>query len=132
MGEQPPVFGPVCSKLSAVVSNRQRLRNANAITMHYLTFDASDDADGITTLEAVAATSADRHGAVLAEAQQVLDWAWRQFPHSHGPIDEGHDWDHDLQVTAEGEGGRWQVLTLTLAASPRFAEAFQGEFGASD
>ena len=98
--------------------------------MHYLQFDLSDDADGVTTLEAVAATGPDRHAAVLAEAQQVLDWAWRVFPHSHGPIDEGHDWDHDLQVTEEGD--RWQVVTLTLAASPRFAEAFLAIFGAAD
>lgn len=103
-----------------------------ATAMHFLSFDASDNADGITTLEAVAATGPERHAAVLAEAQQVLDWAWQLFPHSHGPIDEGHDWDHDLQVTTEGEGGRWQVVTLTLAASPRFAEAFLAEFGAAD
>lgn len=100
--------------------------------MHYLQFEISDDADGVTTLEAVAATGSDRHPAVLAEAQEVLDWAWRQFPHSHGPIDEGHDWLHDLQVVQEGEGGRWQVVTLTLAASPRFVDAFQAVFGADE
>jgi hypothetical protein len=99
-------------------------------TVHYLDFELSDDADGITTLQAVAATAADRHAAVLAEAQQVLDWAWRRFPNGHGPIDEGHDWDHDLQVTTEG--GRWHVVTLTLAASPRFAEAFVQMFGHHD
>lgn len=98
--------------------------------MHYLQFDLSDDADGVTTLEAVAATGPERHAAVLAEAQQVLDWAWRLFPHTHGPIDEGHDWDHDLQVVVEGE--RWHVVTLTLAASSRFADAFSAEFGAAD
>jgi hypothetical protein len=97
--------------------------------MHYLQFDLSDDADGVTTLEAVASTGPDRHAAVLAEAQQVLDWAWRQFPHSHGPVDAGHDWDHDLQLTTEGG---WQVVTLTLAASPRFADAFLAAFGTAD
>ena len=90
--------------------------------LHYFTFDASDDADGTTTLQAVAATAADRHAQVLAEAQRVLDWAWRLFPHSHGPIEDGHDWLHDLQIT---------VVTLTLAASPRFVDAFAVEFGLS-
>ena len=85
--------------------------------LHYFTFDASDDAEGTTTLQAVAATAADRHAQVLAEAQRVLDWAWRLFPHSHGPIEDGHDWLHDLQITVED--GHWQVVTLTLAASPR-------------
>lgn len=98
--------------------------------MRFLTFDASDDADGVVTLEAVAATAPERHAAVLAEVQQVLDWAAQAFPGSHGPLDEGHDWHHDLQVTTED--GRWQVVTLTLAASPRFAEAFQAVFGAPD
>ena len=37
--------------------------------MHYLTFDISEDADGVTTLEALAATAAAQHAAVLAEAQ---------------------------------------------------------------
>jgi hypothetical protein len=97
--------------------------------LHYFTFDASDDADGTTTLQAVAATAADRHVQVLAEAQRVLDWAWRLFPHSHGPIEDGHDWLHDLQITVED--GHWQVVTLTLAASPRFVDAFAVEFGLS-
>lgn len=98
--------------------------------MDYLHFERSDDADGVVTLQAVAATRPDRHAAALAEAQQVLDWAWRRFAHSHGPLDEGHDWDHDLQVAVEG--GDWQVVTLTLAASPRFAEAFGAAFGPAD
>jgi hypothetical protein len=99
--------------------------------MRYLSFDLSEDVDGVTTLEAMAATTADRHAAVMAEATQVLDWAWQRFPHTHGPVDDGHDWDHDLQVTVEG--GHWQVVTLTLVGSPRFvdalAEAFIDAFG---
>ena len=95
--------------------------------MEFLQFDASDDDHGITTLDAMASTPADRHAAVLAEAAQVLAWARRQFPDGPGPIDEGHDWDHDLQVTVE-DGG-WHVVSLTLAASPRFAEAFLAAFG---
>ncbi|AKJ30909.1 hypothetical protein [Caldimonas brevitalea] len=96
--------------------------------MHYLTFDISEGAEGITTLEAMASTSAEHHAAVLAEAQQVLDWAWQRFPHTHGPVDDGMDWDHDLQVHVED--GAWHVVTLTLAGSPRFVEEFLATFGA--
>ena len=68
--------------------------------MRYLSFDLSEGDDGVTTLEAMASTDAAQHPAVLAEAQQVLDWAWQAFAHSHGPVDEGGDWDHDA-VRAE-------------------------------
>ena len=70
--------------------------------LHYLTFDVSDNDEGVVTIEALASTAAAQHAAVLAEAQQVLDWAWRAFPHTHGPADEGGEWDHDLQVGVEG------------------------------
>ena len=95
--------------------------------MHYLSFDPSEDADGVTTLEAMASTAAEQHAAVMAEAQQVLDWAWKHFAHSHGPVDEGMDWDHDLQVQVEDD--RWHTVNLTLAGSPRFVEAFLAAFG---
>lgn len=98
--------------------------------MHYLSFDRSEDADGVATLEALASTGPEQHVAVMAEVQQVLDWAWRQFPHTHGPVAEGMDWDHDLQLLVE-EGG-WHSVTLTLAGSPRFADEFLAAFGGSD
>lgn len=95
--------------------------------MHYLTFDLSDNDDGVTTLEALASTSAEQHAAVMGEAQQVLDWAWQHFPHTHGPADEGMDWDHDLQVNLEA--GQWHAVTLTLTGSPQFINAFFAAFG---
>lgn len=95
--------------------------------MRYLSFDLSDNDDGVTTLEAMASTPAAEHAQALAEAQQVLDWAWQQFPHTHGPADEGMDWDHDLQVHVEG--GHWHVVALTLTGSARFVEAFVARFG---
>lgn len=95
--------------------------------MHYLTFDLSDNDEGVTTLEALASTAAEQHAAVMAEVQQVLDWAWRRFPHTHGPADDGMDWDHDLQVSVES--GQWHAVTLTLTGSPRFIEEFVAAFG---
>ena len=95
----------------------------------YLTFDLSDGADGgdgITTIEAMASTAAAQHAAVMAEVQLLLDWAWRQFPRSHGPVDEGMDWDHDLQVSVES--GEWHAVTLTLTGTPPFTAAFIAAF----
>lgn len=98
--------------------------------MRYLTFDLSDDDAGVVTIEALASTSAEQHAAVMAEVRQVLDWAWAEFPHTHGAVDEGMDWHHDLQLSVE-DGG-WHAVTLTLAASQRFADAFRAAFPGGD
>jgi hypothetical protein len=95
--------------------------------VRYLTFDLSEGADGVSTLEAMAATGAEHHPEAMAEAQQVLTWAWQHFPHTHGPAEEGNDWDHELQLGVDG--GRWHTVTLTLSGSPRFVDAFVARFG---
>jgi hypothetical protein len=94
--------------------------------MHYLSFDLGEGGEGVTTLEAMAATPAAQHPAVMAEVQQVLDWAWREFPHTHGPVDDGMHWDHDLQVSVEP--GAWHAVTLTLTGSPTFVAEFLAAF----
>ena len=98
--------------------------------MDYLSFDVSDNADGVITLEALASTSAAQHAAVLAEVRRVLDWAWQHFPHTHGRAEDGMEWDHDLQDVVEAGG--WHAVTLTLTASERFAQEFLAEFGGRD
>jgi hypothetical protein len=65
----------------------------------------------------------------MAEVHQVLDWAWQRFPHTHGPVDDGMDWDHDLQVSVED--GHWHAVTLTLTGSSHFIDEFLRAFGAS-
>jgi hypothetical protein len=98
--------------------------------MRYLIFDYSDGDDGIATLEAMASTRAQEHGRVLAEAQQVLDWAHSRFPDRHGPVEDGQAWDHELLVQQE-EGG-WLTVTLTLSASAEFLEAFLAVYGEAE
>lgn len=95
--------------------------------MQYLHFELSEGDDGVLTLDAMASTRADSHAAVMAEAQQVLDWAWREFPGQHGPVEEGMAWDHELLV--QEEAGGWRTVTLTLSAAAHFVEAFVAEFG---
>ena len=95
--------------------------------LRLLTVDVSDNDEGVVTIEALASTPAGRHAAAQAEAQQVLDWAWRTFPHTHGPADEGGEWDHDLQAGPEADG--WHAVTLTLTGTPEFARAFEATFG---
>jgi hypothetical protein len=98
--------------------------------MDYLIFALDDAGDGVFALEAMASTRAEQHPAVMAEVEQVLAWARQHFPHTHGPVDDGLDWDHDLQVLTE-DGG-WRTVTLTISASEAFVEAFQARFGPVD
>jgi len=42
--------------------------------MDFLTFDLTEVDDGVSSLEAMASTAVERHTAVMAEVQQVLDW----------------------------------------------------------
>jgi hypothetical protein len=95
--------------------------------LRLLAVDVSDNDEGVVTIEALASTSAAQHAAALAEAQQVLDWAWSAFPHTHGPADDGGQWDHDLQAGVDRDG--WHAVTLTLTGSVEFAAAFAMRFG---
>jgi hypothetical protein len=100
------------------------------LRLRYLSFDLSEGDDGVTTFEAMASSaSAVQHEAVMQEVQQVLDWAWRHFPHSHGPAEEGMDWDHDLQVLVEPGG--WHAVSLTISGSAQFVQALSAALGAA-
>lgn len=96
--------------------------------LHYLTFEISEDTDGIGTAEGMASTDAETHARALAEAQAVLTWAQARSPHGHGPLDEGFEWDHDLQISQEGD---WHTVTLTLSGTAAFLDAFRRRFAAS-
>lgn len=94
--------------------------------MRHLTFDLTDSSDDILTLEAMASTREAEHAAVLAQVQEVLDWARAEFGGRQGPVEDGFAWDHELLV--QHEDGGWVTVTLTFSASAEFAEAFQARF----
>lgn len=102
--------------------------------LQVLLFDRAEAGDGVTTLHALAAVAPDHQttlqAAVQAEAQRVLDWAWQHFAHSHGPLDEGADWDHDLHTGTTADG--WWELSLTISASDAFVAAFDQAWGDGD
>jgi len=101
--------------------------------MQHLSFDLSESADGVLTLEAMASSRASdtaTHAAVMAEVEAVLAWARDEFGGPPGPVEDGYEWDHELLV--QQEAGGWVTVTLTFSASPAFAEAFQARFGAPE
>jgi hypothetical protein len=119
------------------------------MSLHYLDFDFSEDADGHGTFDAMASAEAARLAALEAEIVQVLQWAQREFGEP-APLDDGGAWDCELQgvqevataldVRVDTATGRldWQpreagppriAFTLTLSGTPAFCEALRAAFG---
>lgn len=71
------------------------------MTLDYLDFDYSEDTEGVGVFDAMASTGAQQVAAVHAEIVQVLAWAHTGFGEPGAPVDDGGDWDYDLQGTQE-------------------------------
>jgi hypothetical protein len=120
------------------------------MTLHYLDFDYSEDTGGIGTFEAMASTGALQLPALQAEIARVLDWAHAAFAGTRGPVDEGGEWDYDLQAQQEftvpehmaydpdtrrfsvhpGTAGMPRhTVTLSLSGTGGFCDAFRQQFG---
>ena len=120
------------------------------MTLDYLDFDVSEDADGHGSFDAMASAAPAQLAALQAEVLRVLDWAHRDFSGQRGPLDDGGDWDYELQGVQEiatplevrydpaavrlqlepGATGAPRVtLSLTLSGTPQFCAAFRDAFG---
>ncbi len=82
--------------------------------LNYLDFDYSEDADGTGTLDAMASASPGQLAALHAEIIQVLAWAHQNWPDACAPLEEGGEWQYDLQGVQEVSTPL--VLELDLAA----------------
>jgi len=82
--------------------------------MHFLDFDRTEDADGVVCWDALAQPDPAFHQALLQEVAQVLVWAHQFDAQGPGPLENGANWDFDLQLTWVRDGHPPQV------AQPRF------------
>lgn len=122
----------------------------NTMSLDYLDFDYSEDEQGHGTFDAMASTNARRVAAVRAEIAQVLDWAHEAFPNLRAPLDEGGEWDYQLEGQQEWSaheaisydevtgkftsqlspaGEPRHTVSLSISGSPQFCEAFRQRFG---
>ncbi len=120
------------------------------MTLDYLDFDYSEDPQGHGSFDAMACAAPAQFPAVRSEVQRVLAWAHREFPGARGALDDGGEWDYELQgvqevatsldVRYEPQAGQLQLesgatgapritLSLTLSGTPQFCEAFRRAFG---
>jgi hypothetical protein len=119
------------------------------MTLHYLSFDYSEDTEGVGSFEAMASTWPEQVPAVHAEIVRVLDWAHDAFPDARGPVAEGGDWDYDLHgvreftapeqlgydaatrqlaVQAGSPGKPRHTVTLLVSGTEAFCSAFRQAF----
>jgi hypothetical protein len=120
------------------------------MTLHYLEFDHSEDEHGHGAFEAMASVPASRVAAVRAEMARVLDWAHASFPDQRAPLEEGGEWDYQLEARQEWTvpealhydeaarqfssfpgtpGEPLHILVLSLSGSAQFCAALRERFG---
>lgn len=125
------------------------MARVRTMTPSFLDFDASTAADGSGNFDAMANVATSQRQALLAEVAAVLDWADAQFSGLQAPLDEGGEWDYQLQCQQEwstDEGLAYDLstrqfsshtgptcaprynLTLSISGGPQFCEAFEAQF----
>ncbi len=99
------------------------------MSLQYLDFDYTEDPEGGGSFDAMASVRQAQLAAVRAEIAEVLDWAETTFAGQRAPLDEGGEWDLDLQEQADGASPPWHVLTFSISGSAPFCAAFMQRFG---
>jgi hypothetical protein len=72
--------------------------------LRWLDFEISEGDDGTTTLDALTSVRPADRDALAADIVRVLDWAHTRYPGVQGPVEEGGDWDFDLQLVESATG----------------------------
>lgn len=119
------------------------------MTLDYLDFDFSEEADGSGSFDAVASVGPQQLAAVHAEIVAVLDWAHAAFAGQRAPLEDGGAWDVDLQssqewqlpealsfdegsgrltVTPGNPGAPRHTLSVSIVGSANFCTAFRAAF----
>lgn len=127
----------------ADLKNKRTLK----MTLDYLDFDYSEDEEGTGTWDAMASVTAERMPALAAEIKAVLYWASHQFSGRQGAVEDGFDWDYDLQaqdddgqplsarfdkgentLTLQASTAGRSTVSLSLSGSAQFGDALREKF----
>jgi hypothetical protein len=147
---------PVSKATSASTQRQSADWKKDPMELQYLEFDCSEDTEGVVCWDALAQPAASHTAALLREVSLLLAWASRFGPQGPGPLDEGADWDFDLQVQlhrahtmqSTPAQAHWQAeqqslnihpapgpedrveLSLSLSGTPAFAQALREHWNA--
>jgi hypothetical protein len=97
------------------------------MSLDFLLFDTSEGDDDTALFDAMASVVPEHEAQVEAEIAAVLAWAERTFPGRRAPIEEGGEWDADLQVTPDPDARR-RTYALSITGTHTFAQAFREHF----
>jgi hypothetical protein len=125
--------------------------------LQLLDFDCSEDTEGVVCWDALAQPQPRHNSALLQEVAQVLAWAHGFDAQGPGSLEEGANWDFDLQATRhpgsqaaqdthmvfDAQNGQIHLeaadlsqlltqpmaLSLSLSGTPGFAQAFRERWG---
>jgi hypothetical protein len=125
--------------------------------LQLLDFDCSEDTEGVVCWDALAQPQPRHNSALLHEVAQVLTWAHGYDAQGPGSLEDGANWDFDLQATRhpgsqaaqdvrlvfDAQKGQIQwdtaelsqllthpmALSLSLSGTPGFAQAFRERWG---
>ena len=119
------------------------------MTLDYLDFDYSGEADGSGSFDAMASVAPQQLAAVHAEIATVLAWAHDAFADRRGAPEDGGEWDFDLQSQQEfsvpetmrfdeatgvltvqpgAPGAPRHTVSLSIGGSPGFCDALRAQF----
>lgn len=115
------------------------------MSWQFLEFDCSEDSQGVVCWDALAQPAARHTPALLQEVTRLLRWTHRLGLQGPGPLEDGADWDFDLQIhvdnaplkalwqnaddalslTPQPSPGTQITLSLSISGNPAFAQAFR-------
>ncbi|WP_090045669.1 hypothetical protein [Limnohabitans sp. 2KL-27] len=122
--------------------------------LELLDFECSEDAEGVVCWDALAQPHKHHNAALLQEVSEVLAWAYLFNAQGPGRLEDGAQWDYDLQATLHAEDqapssaqivfnpstGQTTItplslhqrieLGLSLSGTPAFAQAFRDHWDA--
>jgi hypothetical protein len=92
--------------------------------LQFLEFDGSEDSEGVVCWDALAQPAARHTPALLHEVTRLLAWAHGFAEQAPGPLEDGADWDFDLQIqmAAVSIQAQWDGPTQALVLCPKPTE----------
>lgn len=99
------------------------------MSLRWLDFDYSEGDDGTGVFDAMASVELRHASEVQAEIDAVLAWAEANFAGRRAPIEEGGEWDAELQVSDEDTHPPRRCFSLTIGGTLAFCQALGERFG---
>ena len=95
--------------------------------LQWLDFDYSEGDDEVGVFDALASVLHEHAGAVRDKIESVMAWAEAEGGR-RAPVEEGGEWDAELQAGEDPGPPVRQEFGLTLSGTAAFCEAFRPRF----